>query len=219
MGQFGMRNAQFGILGTSLSGDAVLSRCFAFGSRLPCGSVGKSCARFTPVSFPLSGKERRLAVSCVSIPRGSGSPLEPSRMLCGYQALRVHFGIVRFFMAIPTELRTESAIRKGTPFCVAFLLLQVMVRCDTAGSPLGLRAPKPAPKSHWLSGLSSFGSRQSAFLQNIAIIAVFEHRTRVPQHSCTRKDLTGSNLWPVRSGCIAMLSIRTNVQTRSAPKR
>ena len=32
-------------------------------------------------------------------------------------------------------------------------------------------------------------------------------------------DLTGSNLWPGRSCCIAMLPIRSNVQTRAAPKR
>ena len=30
--------------------------------------------QITPVFFPLSGKERRLAVSCVPIPSGSGSP-------------------------------------------------------------------------------------------------------------------------------------------------
>ena len=35
----------------------------------------------------------------------------------------------------------------------------------------------------------------------------------------TRKDLTGSDLWPVRSGCIAMLPTRSNVQTRAALKR
>ena len=35
----------------------------------------------------------------------------------------------------------------------------------------------------------------------------------------TRRDLTGSNLWPVRSGCIAIISAPANVQTRAAPKR
>ena len=38
----------------------------------------------------------------------------------------------------------------------------------------GLRAPKPAPKSHWLSGLSSFGSWQSTSLPNLAITAIPE---------------------------------------------
>ena len=35
----------------------------------------------------------------------------------------------------------------------------------------------------------------------------------------TRKDLTGSNLWPVRSCCIEMIPTRSIVQTRAAPKR
>ena len=34
-----------------------------------------------------------------------------------------------------------------------------------------------------------------------------------------RKDLSDSNLWSGRSGCIAMISVHTNVQTRAAPKR
>ncbi len=48
LGQFGMRDAQFGILGTSLSGNAVLSRYFAFGSRVPNVPVGMSGVQFTP---------------------------------------------------------------------------------------------------------------------------------------------------------------------------
>ena len=35
-----------------------------------CGSVAALCPRFTPVFFPLSGKKRRLAGCCVSIPPG-----------------------------------------------------------------------------------------------------------------------------------------------------
>ena len=35
-----------------------------------CGSVVAFCPRFTPVFFPLSGKKRRLAVSCVPVPPG-----------------------------------------------------------------------------------------------------------------------------------------------------
>ena len=33
-----------------------------------CGSIAVFCRRFTPVFFPLSGKMRQLAISCVSIP-------------------------------------------------------------------------------------------------------------------------------------------------------
>ena len=35
-----------------------------------CGSIAVFCLQFTPVFFPLSGKKRRLAMSCVSIPPG-----------------------------------------------------------------------------------------------------------------------------------------------------
>ena len=95
MGQFGMRNAQFGILGTSLSGDAVLSRCFAFGSRLSCGSVGMSGVWFTPavrfcwdvwrsVHACLFSFVRKRETACDILRfysrRGSGSPLERSRI-------------------------------------------------------------------------------------------------------------------------------------------
>ena len=53
----------------------------------------------------------------------------------------------------------------------------------------------------------------------LAISRIVEQSAFVSQHPGIRKDLTGSNLWPVRSDCISMLPISTNVQTRSAPKR
>ena len=66
----------------------VLLRRFAFGSRL---------------LFAAQRQTGRLAVCSVSIPRGSESPLVRSHRPCGYQAYLVHFGIVCFFVAIPTE--------------------------------------------------------------------------------------------------------------------
>ena len=39
------------------------------------------------------------------------------------------------------------------------------------------------------------------------------------QNPGTRKDLTGSDFWPVRSCCIKMLPTRSSVQTRAAPTR
>ena len=42
--------------------------------------------------------------------------------------------------------------------------------------------PQTAPKSHWLSGLSSFDSPQSTSLPNMTIIAIFEQRTHASQH-------------------------------------
>ena len=45
---------------------------------------------------------------------GSGSPLERSRMACGYRACLVRFELVRFFMAIPTEYEeTRSHEERG----------------------------------------------------------------------------------------------------------
>ena len=98
-------------------------------------------------------------------------------------------------------------------FALAYWLCGV-----SRGSTLGLnveaalRPPQTAPKSRmWkrhcrLSGLSS----------RCGGVGVVRIRRR---HPGTRKDLTGSDLWPVRSGCIAMLPTRSNVQTRAALKR
>ena len=43
--------------------------------------------------------------------------------------------------------------------------------------------------------------------------------SHAPQHSGTRKDPPESNLCSGGSGCTAMISTPTNVQTRAAPKR
>ena len=106
-------------------GAAVLLRRFAFGSRLPCVSVGRSCVWFTTaVRFCWSvcvrsrlslflRQEKRDGLRDVAFlfRRGSGSPLERSRMPCGYRTCSVHFGIERFFAAIPTELREDGGTR------------------------------------------------------------------------------------------------------------
>ena len=51
-------------------GFAVLLRWFALGLRMALRFCCGVLPRFTPVFFPLSGKKRRLAISCVSIPPG-----------------------------------------------------------------------------------------------------------------------------------------------------
>ena len=57
-------------------------------------------------------------------------------------------------------------------------------------------------------------------LRSHAITAIIAPEATSPRrHPGTRKDLTGSNLWPVRSGCIDTIPIRTIVQTRAALKR
>ena len=122
---------------------AVLLGCLAFGSRLPCGSVGMSCVWFTPAVrfcwnvWRLVHACRAVLLECLAF----GSRL--SLFLCqekrdglryvpflfrrveialrafsncpyGYRALWVHFGIVRFFRAIPTEVPPTS-LRRGLP--------------------------------------------------------------------------------------------------------
>ena len=81
--------------------------------------------------------------------RGSGSLLERSQRPCGYRACLVHFGVVRFFAATPTEYegtrRTESAARRS-----AFLREPIGFDMFSAGSTLGLRAPDCAKESSTL---------------------------------------------------------------------
>ena len=83
--------------------------------------------------------------------------------LCGYRAYLVHFGIVRFFMAIPTEYEgtrgTESAARRS-----AFLREPIGFDMFSVGSTLGLRAPDCAKETS-LPGLSSFDSRRGCVLR------------------------------------------------------
>ena len=59
----------------------------------------------------------------------------------GYRALLVHFGLARFFMAIPTENEgtrgTESAERQS-----AFLRKHIDFAMFSAGSPLGAARPR-----------------------------------------------------------------------------
>ncbi len=85
-----------------------------------------------------------------------------SRRWCGYLPLLVHFGFVRLFVAIPTGIPGTRGTRNGVRengaggaafvrFCAIALALQFFPR----GVRWGLRAPKPAPKSLRLSGLSS----------------------------------------------------------------
>ena len=97
----------------------------------------------------------RLAICSVPIPPWvviAGSAFSNRR--CGYPAFLVHFGLVRFFMAIPTEnegtgergerreRRTESAARQS-----AFLRDRIGFAVFSAGSTLGLRAPDCAKES------------------------------------------------------------------------
>ena len=116
----------------------------------------------TPVSFPSSGKEKRLARCCISIPRGSGSPLVRSQRPCGYRASLVHFGLARCFAVIPTEYegtrRTESA-----SWCNALLREPIGLAMLSAGSTLGAARPR-------LRQGVKCGSRTAASLDSLHLI-------------------------------------------------
>ena len=142
---------------------AVLSECFSFVSCLSCVPLGMSCVRFYPnvlrsfcachaflskclafdhaCCLPPVRQTGRLAGCSVPIPPWvgiAGSAFSNRRY--GYRALWVHFGLARFFMAIPTENEgtrgTGSAARCGCVLRkhIGFVML-------SAGSTLGLRAP------------------------------------------------------------------------------
>ena len=135
-----------------------LSECLA------CGSIQMSCVRsapvmrssrnvlrsITPAVCRLCAKQDGLRDVPFLFRRGSGSPVVRSRMSRGYRALLVHFGLARFFMAIPTEnegtgergeRRTESAARQS-----AFLRDRISFAVFSAGSPLGAARPQTCAK-------------------------------------------------------------------------
>ena len=137
--------------GTVLRGGAVLLQRFAFGSRRLCGSLEMSCVRFTPVFFPLSGKKRRLAMSCVSIPPGRD---RHSCVLAVLARLSALVGSLRNCAFICGDLdgvttgvgyTKRNAVFVQRSFCYKF-----MIRYDTAGRTLGLRAPDCAKESSTL---------------------------------------------------------------------
>ena len=86
------------------------------------GSIGMSCVR-SRLLFDALRQAERLAGGYVSIPPWVEIAISAfSNWRCGYRAWRVHFGLARFFVAIPTEDEgtrergTESAARCGRVF-------------------------------------------------------------------------------------------------------
>ena len=153
--------------GADLRGDALSVAVFCVWCvTRPCGSVDAFCLRFTPVFFPLSGKKRRLAGSCVPVPPGRDRLRAFSRRWCGYQARWVHFGLVRLFVAISTgyrgrwRRRTENGA--GGAAFVRLCAITLALQCFPRGVRWGY-APQTAPKSLRLSGLSSGAGRVSKY--------------------------------------------------------
>ena len=93
-----------GVFSRFTLGIAILSPRFAIGLRAAMRFCCGSLPQFTPVFFPLSGKKKRLAVSCVPIPQVEIATRAFSMCQRGYRAQWVHFGFGRLFVAISTEL-------------------------------------------------------------------------------------------------------------------
>ena len=143
---------------------AVLSECLAFVLRLSCIPIEMSCVRsrllFAACAPNRTACDMFRSYSAVGRDRHS-CVLECSD---DYPALWVHFGLARFLAAIPTGARGDAGDGGGAAwvrFCVIILALRRFPR----GVRWGLRAPKPAPKSLRLSGLSSLGSRRGRALR------------------------------------------------------
>ena len=191
----------------SVRGLAVLLRWFALGLRMAlrfCWNVWRS------VHACLFSFVRKKETACDALrfySAGSRSPFARSRsvsmVICLWQ---VHFGFVRFLQAISTGL-SGNGVRGWRRRLCASLRNHIGLAMLSAGSTLGAARPQTCAKES--STLWTF------FTLRRGCVGADSLR----RHPGTRVDPTGSNLWPGGSCCIAMLSTRTNVQTRAAPKR
>ena len=104
---------------TSLRSVEFLSLRFTLKSHRSCVFIGMPCVRFTP-AVCRTAPNRTACDTLRFYSARVGIALVRSRMSCGYRACLVHFWLVRFFMAIPTENEgtrgTESAARRGHTF-------------------------------------------------------------------------------------------------------
>ena len=145
-------------------GAVVLSRRFDLGLCLPSRFCRGVCVRFTPVSFPLSGKERRLAMCCVSILPWVGIAI---RAFSNDVRLSDVVGSLRVCVLLygdPDGGRRDARNGVGGAAQGRFCADTLAVSCFPRGVRWGC-APQTAPKSHWLSGLSSCESRRGRICQ------------------------------------------------------
>ena len=159
---------------------AVLSECFSFVSCLSYVSLEMSCVRFYPnvlrsfcachtflskcpvfdhaCCLPPVRQTGRLAICSVPVPPWVVIAIRAFSDVAWLSDLVGSFRACAFLYGDPDGERRgrggRSRRRGRVRFCVTISALRRFPR----GVRWGLRAPKPAPKSHWLSGLSSFGS-------------------------------------------------------------
>ena len=110
-----------------------------------CWSVLRS---FTPVSFPLTGKERRLAGGCVLFRRGSGSPLVRSRSVMRLSDFGSSPWDCAFSYGDPDEVRRngKTGKRKSAAWRGGLLRGRIGFDMFSAGSPLGATRPQTCAK-------------------------------------------------------------------------
>ena len=204
----------------SVRGIAVLLRRFAVGLRMAlrfCWNVWRS------VHACLFSFVRKKETACDVLrfySAGSRSPFARSRYVCMVICLwQVHFGFVRFFMAISTGYRDagngDTGYGDGGAAFVRFCASTLALKCFPRGVRWGCAPPDCAKESSTLWTLFRGWPSEKVRFTRRGCVGTDSRR----RHSGTRVDPTGSNLWPGGSCCIAMLSTRTNVQTRAAPKR
>ena len=137
------------------SAGAVVCAWRAFAS----AALSRPLPRFTPVFFPLSGKKRRLAVSCVPVPPGRDRHSRVLVVSVRLSALAGSFRVCTFLYGDLDGLPGRGdGVTRGTgsaarPLC-AFTLPHWLC-CAFRREYVGAARPKPAPKSLRLSGLSS----------------------------------------------------------------
>ena len=115
-------------VGASISGGGVI--------RFYCGVLRS----ITPVFFPLSGKKKRLAMCCVPIPAWVGIAF------CAFSSVSMVIGLCWLTLGLRVFCRRFRRSTRGVRLyekerrlALAFLLIWSVIRCDTAGSTLGLR--------------------------------------------------------------------------------
>ena len=109
-------------------------------------SIGAFCVCFTPVSFPLSGKERRLAGGCVSIPPWVGiasSTFSGCRAVIGLGEFTSGLSVFLWRSRRRTKERGERSRRRGGR---ALLRDHIGFAAFSAGSPLGAARPQTCAK-------------------------------------------------------------------------
>ena len=101
---------------------AVLSECFALDHAYCRGAVGAFWVGLR-LLFDENAKQDGLRYVSFLFRGGRERHSCVLAAVLGYLALLVHFGIGRFFMAIPTEYDRSPFIRKEAPYRVALLSL------------------------------------------------------------------------------------------------